>query len=79
VLPTERRFKRLSFHQKILLFKSYTVLPTDEDIRYAADLQKRGSKAELPVKDLKRMGYTTEQLDKMKKQLAAAGWGGPAL
>ncbi len=75
MLPTEERYRRLSFYQKILLFKSHTVLPSDEDIKYAADVRSRGSKTELPVKDLKRLGYTSEQLDKMKKQLAAAGWG----
>jgi hypothetical protein len=74
-LPTDRRFKTLSWRQKYLLFKSHTYLPSDEDLRWSARKQQEEGRQALPTKDLKRMGYSQEQLDRMKEQLIKAGWG----
>jgi hypothetical protein len=58
-----------------LLFKSYTFLPSDDDLRYAYHKQKIEEKQVLPTADLLKRGYSQEQLDYMKEQLLKAGWG----
>jgi hypothetical protein len=77
VLPTDDRFKELSFRQKLLLFRSHEYLPTDDDLRYSSLVQRRARSESLPTGDLKRMGYTPEQIKRMKEQLEAAGQGSP--
>ena len=75
MLPTEERFLRLTSNQKALLFYGYLETPTDE-VMY--DLyQKEISEQKLinteTEKQFTAIGYSQEQIDRMKENAKAAG------
>lgn len=71
VLPTEKRFKRLTEKQKVLLLHSWIELPTSEQLKAVNHDESR-----LPAIDdtteenLLNVGYTQEQIDTIKEQIA---------
>jgi len=74
-LPTEQRFKKLSDLQKLFLFQSWLDQPTSEEVRYSY-LSEMFSKALVTKEDEKnfaKLGYTSDQLSKIKDELAKAG------
>lgn len=73
MLPTEERFTKLTDLQKQLLFVGYLEHPTSEQLHaanWSADTDQVTDEDEEHFKDL---GYTQEQIDRMKEQLEAAG------
>ncbi len=75
VLPTEHRFKELSEIQKHLLLVGYLESPTSEEMHAAYQQQDAAGATitEEDEKDFKNIGYTEEQIERMKQQLEAAG------
>lgn len=75
VLPTDDRYKKLTENQKTLLFYGWTELPSSEQIKRFHD-----GKAGDPViddtaeKNFARVGYTPDQIERMKEQLNNAGY-----
>ena len=75
VLPTEERFKRLTKNQKYLLYKGWLELPTSEQIKEY--FTKRAGDPVITDDDasnFKKLGYTPEQIRRMKEQLENAGY-----
>ena len=75
VLPTEERFKKLTERQKALLFQSWLELPTSGALKkwYA----KRDSEpvvTDEDAKNFKNLGYTPEQIRRIREQLENAGY-----
>jgi len=78
VLPTEERYKKLTPRQKDILYLSWVELPTSEQVKDWSH-----SKASDPVidteheKQFKSLGYTPDQIRKIKEQLNNAGFQQP--
>ena len=75
VLPTEKRFKQLTDNQKYLLYIGWLELPTSDQIKKWYD-----RKSDDPVitkddaKNFEKLGYSKEQIKRMKEQLENAGY-----
>jgi len=73
-LPTDDRFKKLSYEQKNLLFTGFLELPTAEQMKasYSADtrLPRIGVEEE---QNLKNLGYSDKSIDRIRDQLKLAG------
>lgn len=75
MLPTDDRFKRLTPNQKHLLFEGWLELPTSDQIK-----DYHTKKAGDPVitdedaDNFERMGYSKEQIKRMKHELEKAGF-----
>lgn len=75
VLPTDERYKRLTDNQKNLLFFSWIELPSSDQIKAWHD-----KKAGDPVvsaedeENFKNLGYSKEQIRRIKEQLENAGY-----
>ena len=72
VLPTDDRFKRLGDEQKYMLFKAYLEQPLSDEIHKAY----RQSKPTLDTtteNNLKKLGYTPEQLRRLQHEIEKAG------
>lgn len=72
VLPTEERYKELTDRQKYLLFQGFIERPQDDDIHRAYWISQRDSFSKKDEVNLLGLGYTQEQLTKMKDQLEKA-------
>lgn len=75
VLPTEDRFKRLTQRQKDLLYLGWLELPTSDQIK-SWYTQKQGEPVvtDSDAKNFKKLGYTGEQIKRIKEQLSKAGF-----
>lgn len=74
VLPTDERFLKLSLKQKALLFTAFLELPTDEMLHMGHRLANRAPEIDDDEADnLKNLGYSDEQIKRMRAQLKAAG------
>ena len=78
VLPTDKRFKRLTENQKTLLFHGWTELPSSEQIKRFYD-KKSGDPVidDTAEKNFKKLGYSSKQIQKMKGELEKAGFAQP--
>lgn len=75
-LPTEDRFKRMTDHQKVMMFYGYLVSPSDEEIRknYLANTAITPILSEEDKADFKGvLGYSDEAIQRMEENLRAAG------
>lgn len=70
VLPTDPRYRALNDDQIELLFSSFLQMPTEEQWKSWYARQKREERLDLPVDELKGMGYTDADIEKIKKELA---------
>ena len=78
ILPTDERYKRLTENQKHLLYVGWLELPTSDQIKawYA-------KKATDPViseddaNNFAKLGYSKEQIKRMREQLENAGYSQP--
>jgi hypothetical protein len=80
VLPTDRKYKRLTDKQKELLFMGWLELPTSDELRqYHMHIQTTNTPVitEDDAASFQRLGYTREQIAKMKDQLKKAGFAQP--
>ena len=78
VLPTEDRFKRLTPRQKDLLYVSWTELPTSDQIKkWHADKKGNPVVTGEDAKQFRKLGYTPEQIKRIKEQLKNAGYNQP--
>lgn len=75
VLPTDERFKTLTDRQKILLFQGYLETPTSGQIHESHMMQLKQEEIwnEQREMELKRMGYTLEQIERIKDNYRKAG------
>lgn len=75
MLPTDDRFKRLTPRQKDFLYLGWLELPTSDQIK-----EWYSKKKDDPVvtkedaKNFQKLGYTAEQIKRMKEQLKNAGY-----
>lgn len=74
ILPTDQRFKDLSDKQKVLLLVSFFESPLDEWAYIAHQKSKYEGKAvdDATAENLKNLGYTQEQIERMREQLRLA-------
>jgi len=72
VLPTEDRFKRLGEEQKYLLFTGFLNQPLMDDIHRAHQSSRISVDGEAG-ENLKKLGYTDQQLARIKDQMEKAG------
>lgn len=72
VLPTEERYKKLTTDQVEVLFLNFLMSPTAEEYKNAYREGKREEQAEedFPKEELEGMGYTEEEIEQMKQDLA---------
>ena len=74
VLPTEDRFKQLTYEQKMLLLVGFLEMPTPEQMKYNFDVSKSGPKLDTDDEDnFKKLGYSSESINRIKDQLRKAG------
>ena len=73
VLPTEDRFKYLTERQKYLLFIGFVEQPRHDDMHKAYAMSRRATINSSDGLNLKKLGYTDEQIRKMREQLEKAG------
>lgn len=78
VLPTEERFKKLTSRQKDLLYVGWVELPTSDQIK-EWNAKKLGDPTVTPetAKEFRKLGYTPDQIRKIKEQLKNAGFQQP--
>ena len=73
-MPTEDRFKKLGEDTKYLLFMGYVNTPSDEEIHRAYELQRNTAViTSNDERDFEALGYKPEQLERIKRNLVAAG------
>ena len=72
VLPTEERYKLLTDRQKYLLFQGFIERPQDDNIHRAYWISQRDTFSKRDEINLLGLGYTQEQLAKMKDELEKA-------
>jgi len=72
-LPTEERFYRLTAHQKLILFYGYLESPTDEQLHMYHNQEQVTAITEDTEKDFKGLGYSAEQIERIKENIKAAG------
>ena len=77
-MPTETRAKELTEEQVDILFMYYLLKPEDSDVKelYARNRKAEQAQLELPVDVLKASGYSEEQIEKMKADVAKGALGG---
>lgn len=75
VLPTEQRFLALTDEQKHLLVSSFFEMPLDELAHRSYHDGKRIDISQNEAEHLKKAGYTGEQIEYMRRQLALASGG----
>lgn len=75
ILPTDKRYKRLTENQKYLLYIGWLELPTSDQIKLW--YTKKSGEPVISEEDetnFKKIGYTSAQIKRMKKQLENAGY-----
>ncbi len=74
VLPTEEKFLKLSEKQKVLLFFGFAEMPTDVQLHEAYAKEQEGpSVSEEDEKNFASLGYSGEQIERMKENLSQVG------
>ena len=73
VLPTSKEFKKLTEYQKVFLLQGYLEQPTSEEIRHSYLSETRSLVTDEDEAAFREVGFTAEQIKRMKKQLAEAG------
>lgn len=70
MLPTDERFKSLTDKQKNLLLSMYLEFPTSEVLHtiYEEEYAEHPKVSEEEEEGLKRLGYSPEQIKKMKEE-----------
>lgn len=71
ILPTDKRFKQLSLDQMELLYYSFLNMPLDDALRkyYYDNKEKEDTIKSLPEEQLHRMGYSKDDIEKLKGEL----------
>lgn len=72
VLPTDERFMKLSEVQKNLLFVGYLSHPTSEQLHTANYSTPEAAITDKDVERFSKLGYSAEQIERMRQQLEAA-------
>ena len=75
VLPTDRRYKKLTEEQIEILFCSFVSSPTDDEYKQAfrRGMSKKEVIDTMPKELMEEMGYTEEDVQQISLQLAASG------
>lgn len=74
VLPTDEKFKSLRFETKMLLLTGFMELPTPEQMKMnKSELDSTPRITGDEERNLKKLGYTSEAISRMRQQLDAAG------
>ena len=74
LLPSDPRLTDLSDEQIEILFLNYVSVPDDSVLKkvYEKKREKEKKESEIPVEDLREMGYTDEQIEEIKRDIVDA-------
>lgn len=72
VLPTDSRYQKLAADQIEVLFLNFLMSPTIEEYKnaYREGKQEEQAEEDFPKEELEGMGYTEEEIEQIKQDLA---------
>ena len=75
ILPTDKRFKKLTDDQVELLFLSSMQLPLEDELRrfYVKKKKEEEVNKQLPEEVLLSMGYSVKEIESIKKDMSVIG------